>query len=366
MARYDAMAKLPKPREDLGGFPPYRTQQQKADVRLQANEWAEPNPAGQWLTPDELDAVLLNRYPGAAVDLRAVLARRYDVAPDQLVLGNGSNEVLLNTFLVFGGHGRRTLLFQPTYSMHDRLTVIAGGTVENERVGFPYDLTREHALQAMQRAKPEIVVFTTPNNPTGNEIPFDVILAVADAYPETLVLVDEAYSDFAGHTLLPELAKHPNMVISKTFSKVLASAGLRVGILITHPEMAEIFRAVQLPYNVSALTHAVAVKIARNDSVIATRVAQCARERARVSRALSEVDSIEVHPSVTNFVLFRLKEDTPAEVHARFLEKGVLIRDVSMWPANAGCLRVSIGTPQENDRFITAIKHAFPARARAI
>jgi histidinol-phosphate aminotransferase len=249
--------------------------------------------------------------------------------------------------------------------MHERLTTIAGGIVVNERVGFPYELTKELAIRTMARVKPEIVVFTTPNNPTGNEIDFDVILSVAKAYPETLVLVDEAYSDFAGRTLLPELATNPNVVISKTFSKVLASAGLRVGVLITHPLLVDIFRAVQLPFNVSQLTQAVAVKIARNDSVIATRVALCARERARVSHALGEVESVEVHPSVTNFILFRLKEDKPADVHARFLEKGVLIRDVSMWPSNEGCLRVSIGTPDENDRFISAIKHAFPAPARA-
>ena len=358
------MAMLPKPRPDLGGFAAYRTQQQKADVRLQANEWADPNPAGQWLTPSELDAVLLNRYPGAAVELRETLARRYGVTPDQLVLGNGSNEVLLNTFLVFGGHGRRTLLFQPTYSMHARLTLIAGGTSVDELVGLPYILTRDRALEAMGRVRPEIVVFTTPNNPTGNQIPFDAILAVAEAFPETLVLVDEAYSDFAGTTLLPELAAHPNMVISKTFSKVMASAGLRVGILITHPEVAEIFRAVQLPYNVSALTHAVAAKIAKDDAVVPRRVALCASERARVSAALGQVAEIDVFPSVTNFILFRLKRATPAEVHARFLEQGVLIRDISMWPGCAGCLRVSIGTPAENDRFIAAIAHAFPVPAR--
>ena len=359
------MATLPKPRNDLASFPAYRTAAQvKADVRLAANEWAEPNEAGQWLTPEELDAILLNRYPGAAVELRTVLAARYGVTPDQLVLGNGSNEVLLNTFLVFGGAGRKTLLFQPTYSMHERLTTIAGGTAVNERVGFPYELTTEHAMRAMARVRPEIVVFTTPNNPTGNEIDFDVIRAVAAAYPETLVLVDEAYSDFAGRSLLPELERFPNMVISKTFSKVLAAAGLRVGILITHPEVANIFRAVQLPYNVSALTHAVAVKIARNDAVIAARVELCNRERERVMRALRAVPSIDVHPSVTNFILFRLKDDRPADVHARFLEQGVLIRDVSMWPANEGCLRVSIGTPAENDRFIAAIAHAFPVPAR--
>src|SRR5712692_9861116 len=234
----------------------------EADVRLNANEWADPNPASNWLTPAELDAVLLNRYPAPALELRQALARRYGVAPDQLVLGNGSNEVLLNTFLVFGGHGRKTLLFQPTYSMHGRLTTIAGGTVVDELIGLPYTLTKERALASAKRAQAHIVVFTTPNNPTGNEVPFDAILAVAEEHPDTLVLVDEAYSDFAGTTLLPELAKHPNIVISKTFSKVRAAAGLRLGILVTHPEVADLFRAVQLPYNVSTLTHAVAVKIA--------------------------------------------------------------------------------------------------------
>ena len=360
------MAKIPKPRDDLAGFPAYRTAPQvKADVRLAANEWAEPNRAAQWLTPAELTDILLNRYPGAALDLRGVLAARYGVEPDQLVLGNGSNDVLLQCFLVFGGHGRKTLLFQPTYSMHERLTIIAGGTVVNEKVGFPYELTKEHALKAMERVKPEVVVFTTPNNPTGNEIDFDVIRAVLKGFPESLVLVDEAYSDFAGTTMLPELERYPNMVISKTFSKVLAAAGLRVGILITHPLITDVFRSVQLPFNVSTLTQAVAVKIAKDEAAIKTRVEQCHRERARVARALEETDAVDVHPSVTNFILFRLREGKPADVHARILEKGVLIRDVSMWPSNEGCLRVSIGTPAENDRFIAAIKHALPAPARA-
>jgi histidinol-phosphate aminotransferase len=360
------MAKLPRPRDDLSGFPPYRTAPQiKADVRLAANEWAEPNRAGSVLTPAELDAILLNRYPGAALDLRSVLAERYGVTPDQLILGNGSNDVLLQTFLVFGGHGRKTLLYQPTYSMHERLATIAGGTVVNERIGWPYDVTKAKALDAMARVKPEVVVFTTPNNPTGNEIDFGVILAVAEAYPETLVLVDEAYSDFAGRTLLPEVATHPNMVISKTFSKVLAAAGLRVGVLVTHPDLVDLFRAIQLPFNLSQLTTAVAVKLAKDEKVIAERVAQCTRERERVARALRETDAVDVHPSVTNFLLFRLRAGKPADVHARFLEKGVLIRDVSMWPSNEGCLRVSIGTPEENERFIAAIAHALPAAARA-
>src|SRR6266508_3707596 len=149
---------LPTPRADLAGFAPYRTQQVDAEVRLQANEWAEPNPAARSITEDELEGVLLNRYPRAATDLLATLASRFGVEPAQIVLGNGSNEVLLCSFLLFGGHGRSTLLFQPTYSMHGRLTQTAGGTAVDERIGLPYAVTAERAVAAVERHRPDIVV----------------------------------------------------------------------------------------------------------------------------------------------------------------------------------------------------------------
>jgi histidinol-phosphate aminotransferase len=355
--------RMPRPRADLAGFHAYQTQQMAADVRVNANEWAEPNPASDHLTADELDAILLNRYPtGRASDvLRDTLARRYRVRPDQLIFGNGSNEVLLNAFLVFGGHGRTTLLFQPTYSMHARLTQIAGGTVAEEQIGLPYDLTERRALAALDRARPDIVCFTTPNNPSGNLVDDRVILAAAERYPETLVLVDEAYSDFAGNSIVPAMKTHPNIVVSKTFSKVRAAAGLRLGVLIVDGKVADIFRAVQLPYNVSPLTTVIGGRIARDEDEVRRRVAQCATERERVYAALRRAEGVEAFPSVTNFILFRLTDRTAAEVHMRFLEQSVLVRDVSSWPGCDGCLRVSIGTPVENDRVIAAIDAVFSA-----
>ena len=355
--------RLPRPRADLETFPAYRTQQLVADVRVNANEWPEPNPAGLYLTPQELDDILLNRYPSAAAtaDLRATLAKRYGIKPEQLIFGNGSNEVLLNVFFVFGGHGRSTLLFQPTYSMHARLTQIAGGTVIEEQVGLPYDVTLDGALAAMARTTPNIVAFTTPNNPTGNLIDETIILAVAERYPETVVLVDEAYSDFAGNTVVPHMATHPNLIVTKTFSKVHAAAGLRLGLLIVDPRIGDIFRAVQLPYNVSPLTTVVGGRIAERDDDVRRRIAQCATERDRLHAALSRVSGVEVFPSVTNFILFRLADRTPGEVHAKFLDHSILLRDVSSWPGCAGCLRVSIGTPAENDRVIAAIDAVFSA-----
>jgi len=228
---------------------------------------------------------------------------------------------------------------------------------------LPYEVTRERALAAMAKARPEIVVFTTPNNPTGGEIDGDVILAVAQRFPDTLVLVDEAYSDFAGKSLVSRMDEFPNLVISKTFSKVLAAAGLRVGTLIVHPDLMGYFTAAALPYNVSTLTLAVAARIARDQASIEHRLELAMKERERVLAALRRVSTIEVFPSVTNFILFRLKNEKPPDVHARFLEQSVLIRDISIWPGCDGCLRASIGTPAENDRFIAALDTVFAAPA---
>jgi histidinol-phosphate aminotransferase len=357
---------LPRPRAEMARLEPYRTQQQEADVRVQSNEWPEPNLAGHWISHGELDRLALNRYPGTGDELRRILAERWGVRPEQLILGNGSNEVLLLLFLVFGGHGRTTLLFQPTYSMHSRLATIAGGRVVDELIGLPYDLGRDRALGAVARVRPEIVVFTSPNNPTGNTVDHDVIRDVAERFPETVVLVDEAYADFAGATLARDVDHYPNLAVSRTFSKARAAAGLRVGVLIAHPELVGYLAAAQLPYNMNALTLAVATRIARDDAAVERRLRLASTERVRLDRALRRVGAIDVFPSVANFILIRLRENDPADVHARFLAHSVLVRDVSGWPGCAGCLRISVGTHHENDRVINALDEVFAAPGPAV
>ncbi len=358
--------RLPRPREGLSEFRAYRTQQQPADVRIQSNEWPEPNPLGRHLSARDLEDVILNRYPDTgATRLRALLAEEWGVSPDQLIFGNGSNEVLLNTFLVFGGMGRTVLFFTPTYLMYSRLGQILGMNVVAERVGLPYALDAARVRAAMAKHSPHLVCFCRPNNPTGNVISEAAVLAAADASPETLVLVDEAYAEFAGGTMLPRLRTHPNMVIAKTFSKVRGAAGLRLGILIAHPKVVEIFDAVRLPYNVSTVTQAVAARIAADRGIIAQRVATIARERAKVEAGLRAHRELEVFPSVTNFVLFRQPGRKAADLHAAILEKGVLVRDVSMWPGADECLRATIGTPTENERLLAAVDAAITAPVRA-
>lgn len=350
--------RIPQARDDLRGLTQYGARPSGNAIKLNANEWPDPTPAARYISDAELEGLLLNRYPGPAIDLRQVLAKQYGVKPDQLLFGNGSNDAILTLFLIFGGHGRKTLLFRPTYELHGRLSLLAGGTVASEMVGLPYRLEKERALAAVERERPEVVVFCTPNNPTGTVIDDDVMLAVAERFPETLVLVDEAYADISGRTLLPALADHPNLVISKTLSKVHAAAGLRLGILVMHPELLESVRAIQIGFNVSVVTYALAAKIASDEASVRKRVAQVRTERERVYQALRATHGIEAYPSEANFLLFKIGGDTAA-AHARFLEQGVLIRDMAPWKGCEGCLRVSVGTPEENDRFIAALSAVF-------
>jgi histidinol-phosphate aminotransferase len=349
---------LPQPREWLKGASPYRTQSQAAEVRLQSNELAEPTALGRYLRPEDLERVQMNRYPDvAATRLRALLAREWDVAPEQVIVGNGSNEVLLYTFLVFGGLDRTLLVFTPTYTMYARLGRLTGMRVHEERVGASYALDARTVREAVARVRPDIVCLSSPNNPTGGLIPDDAVLE-ATRSPGTLVLVDEAYADFSGHTVIPHIAEHPKVVVARTFSKARAAAGLRLGALVADPRVAQSYEAARLPYNIGALTQLVAERVVADRAGLAERVACITRERERVALALTALPQVETYPSVANFLLLRHRAMPAQALHAALLQRGVLVRDVSSWPDAGESLRVTIGTPAENDRFIAALKAA--------
>ena len=353
---------LPRPREWLAGAKPYRTQSQPADVRLQSNEWAEPITLGRYLTAADLETTVLNRYPDiAAGRLRTALAAEWDVAPEQVIVGNGSNEVLLYTFLIFGGPDRTLLVVTPTYTMYARLGRTTGMRVHEERVGVPYALAPATVREAIDRVRPDLICFSSPNNPTGDLIDDAVILSALESR-RTLVLVDEAYADFAGHTVLPLIASHPNLVVARTFSKARASAGLRLGALVSDRRIADIYDGARLPYNVGALTQLVAERVASDRAGLAERVVCVTRERDRVFEALESLSGIDVFASRANFLLFRHRSKRATAVHADLLARGVLVRDVSSWSDAGETLRVTIGTPAENDRFLDALRATLEGR----
>ncbi|HMA47703.1 MAG TPA: histidinol-phosphate transaminase [Frankiaceae bacterium] len=352
-----ALGRLPL-REDLRGLTPYGAPQLDVPVRLNTNE--NPHPPSPGLV-DALGkacaqaATGLNRYPDREAEaLRADLAGYlgHGVRAGQVWAANGSNEVLQQLCLAFGGPGRAALGFEPSYSMH-RLIALATSTGWVAAPREPdFTLRPQAAAAAVRRAGPAIVFLASPNNPTATALPLDVVAAVCDAAPG-MVVVDEAYAEFrregvpSALTLLPT---YERLVVTRTMSKAFALAGARVGYLAASPVVVDALRLVRLPYHLSALTQAAArTALAHRDELLGT-VAAVKAQRDQLVRALPAL-GCEVADSDANFVLFGRFADAPA-VWRGLLERGVLVRDVGL----AGWLRVTAGLPAEVDAFLAALR----------
>lgn len=352
------MADLPL-REDLRGASPYGAPQLDVHTRLNTNENPYPPPAA--LVADVSAAVAeaaanLHRYPDRdATALRADLAS-YLTASTGVPLSvanvwaaNGSNEVLQQILQAFGGPGRTALGFEPSYSMHP---IIAAGTRTEwaptpRRADFTLDQAR--AAEVLAERAPDVVFITSPNNPTGGSIPLDGIRALVEAAPG-LVVVDEAYAEFSARPSAVRLIEEfpARLVVSRTMSKAFAFAGGRLGYLAAAPAVVDALQLVRLPYHLSSLTQAAARAALRHAQDTLCSVHALAAERDRVLDSLRGL-GFDVVPSDANFILFGRFADAHATWES-YLEHGVLIRDVGI-PAH---LRVTIGTPAENDVFLAA------------
>ncbi|WP_410672647.1 histidinol-phosphate transaminase [Amycolatopsis sp. cmx-4-68] len=348
-------------REDLRGKTPYGAPQLDVPVRLNTNE--NPYPPPPELVADIAEAVRaeaaeLHRYPDRdAIALRQDLADYLSVST-RVVLSeanvwaaNGSNEVLQQILQAFGGPGRSALGFEPSYSMHP---IIASGT-RTEWLPAPrradFSLDTAAAASVISERRPDIVFVTSPNNPTGGSIPLAELRTVLDA-ATGIVVVDEAYAEFSSQaSAVHLLADYPSsLIVSRTMSKAFAFAGGRLGYLAAAPAVVDALQLVRLPYHLSRLTQAAARAALRHADATLDSVHKLAAERDRVVEALAGLGFDPV-PSDSNFVLFG-PFASPADAWQSYLDAGVLIRD----PGIPGHLRVSIGTPEENDAFLEASK----------
>ncbi|WP_410584687.1 histidinol-phosphate transaminase [Amycolatopsis sp. lyj-108] len=348
-------------REDLRGKTPYGAPQLDVPIRLNTNE--NPYPPPDALVADVAEAVRaeaasLHRYPDRdAVALRQDLADYLAVSTGVLVsesnvwAANGSNEVLQQILQAFGGPGRSALGFEPSYSMHP---IISAGT-RTDWLPVPrrddFTLDTEKAAALVRERRPDIVFVTSPNNPTGGSIPFGELRGLLEAAPG-IVVVDEAYAEFSSQPSAIELLEEypAKLIVSRTMSKAFAFAGGRLGYLAAAPAIVDALQLVRLPYHLSKLTQAAARAALRHADATLASVAKLAAERDRVVEALLGLGFTPV-PSDANFVLFGRFADAPATWKS-YLDNGVLIRDVGI----EGHLRVTIGTPEENDAFLEASK----------
>ena len=349
----------PAVRDDLSGVEPYGAPQLDVPVRLNTNETPFPPPE-EFLEElgQRVRSLDLNRYPDRdALELRARLAAREALDPSQVWVANGSNEVLMQLLQAYGGVGRSALLFKPGYSMNVdlcRTTQTSVRTIELPDDGLlTSDIISRDVASAVIDEKPAITFLANPNNPTGALVDHATVRALHDTVGGLLV-VDEAYVEFAGPdaSVRPLLDELPRLVVSRTFSKAFRLAGLRLGYLLGPASLVEDLLRVRLPYHLDAVTQlAGLIALEQEDAFLGHRQ-RTVDERERVRSALERMDGVAVLPSAANFLLLHTDR---TDVFARLLDHGVLVRDLSSAVGRPGTWRVTVGTPGENDRFLTAL-----------
>ncbi len=350
------------PRAEVALRPGYHSPQMAVDVRLNTNESPEPPPDTLVeALADELRSIPLHRYPDReATALRVALAEHHGVDQTQIFCANGSNEAIQCMLLAYGGPDRPAMLFEPTYALHShiaRLTgtpVVAGRRDDSFHVD-PGEVVRVAASTAETwgPASPAVTFLCSPNNPTGGAETVESVRTVLGLVPG-LVAVDEAYGQFAPSSALELVESQPRLVVVQTFSKTWAMAGLRLGYVVADPSVVTSLSNVALPYHLDALKQAAGRLALGFSDEMRARVAATVNEHGRVAASLGELP-LEVWPSDANFILFRVRSRDASDVWKGLLEHSVLVRDVSGWPMLEGCLRVTIGTRSENDRFLAAL-----------
>lgn len=354
----------PEARADVRLMEGYHSPQVDVDVRLNTNEAPEPPPETFVAALKvALDGIAWNRYPDrSASALRARLAEvegRHvpgGLTAANVFAANGSNEVLQSLCLAYGGTGRRALSFEPTYALHTHIARVTGtGVVEVDRnEDFTIDLDR--AVEAVEQHRPVITFLCSPNNPTGmveDEATVREVLALAPG----LLVVDEAYGQFAPWSALSLVDDDVPLVVTRTYSKTWSMAAARLGYLVGPRELVAQLDQVVLPYHLDAVKQIAGRLALQFEDAMRARVAALVEERGRLVAALQALP-VDVFPSGANFVLFRPRERDGRAVWEALLAAGVLVRDCSSWPRLASCLRVTIGTEREDDAFLAALEDA--------
>ncbi len=346
---------------EVRGLSAYTLKHFAADVKLDQNENPYELPID--LKREVVDRVLRRpwgRYPEFVPAAVIKTLSNFTGWPEEgILVGNGSNELIQASLSVTLGPGRRLAVPQPTFTLYKLMaTTLQAQTdsvlLDAETLAFDVDKLLEAARQA------DVVVVCSPNNPTGNLLDREALVALLKA-ANGLVLVDEAYHEFSGQTAFPLLAGHRNLAVLRTFSKAMAMAGLRFGYMMAHPEIArEVYKS-KLPYNVNIFTLAAAEIVIERRLVLSQGIANIIQERERVMAELQKRPAVRAFPSKANFILIRSAK--PARVlFDKLFEHGVLVRDVSAYPLLDRCLRVSIGLREENDRFLNALDRALEDR----
>lgn len=352
------MTSKPEVRADLALRPGYHSPQIDVDVRLNTNEapTALP-PEFVAAVAEAMPGISWNRYPDrGAMALREKIAGRYGRKREEVFVANGSNEVLQTVMLTFGGSGRTAAIFEPTYAMHGQISKTTATTVIEGSRADDFSLDLDEVQRVVDEAQPHVVFTCSPNNPTGVVDPSETVDSVLEIMSGTngLLVVDEAYGQFAETSAVDKIAEDVPMVVSRTFSKTWSMAAARLGYLIGPEWIIAELEKVVLPYHLDSFKQLAGSIALDFQDAMDRQVGLIISERERVMAAMSEM-AVKLWPSGANFFLFRANEMSGDEVWQGLIDRSVLVRNTSNWPMLDDCLRVTIGTPEENDAFLAAL-----------
>jgi histidinol-phosphate aminotransferase len=343
-------------RDDIRALAAYHVQDASGMIKLDAME----NPYG---LPEDVRAeigaiaaaTVLNRYPDAeAAELRARLRAAMGVPEGMDVLvGNGSDEIIQMLCQICARPGAVVLGVEPSFAMFPMVAQTCGLHFVGVPLEPDFGLDAEAVLAAMAQHRPALSFFAYPNNPTGNLFDAAGLERIVRA-ATGLVVVDEAYHPFAQASFMPRLRELPNLLVMRTLSK-LGLAGLRLGLIAGRPEWLAEIGKVRLPYNLNVLSQRIAARMLELHPILDAQAASIRRDRARLSERMRAIAGVEVFPSDANFILFRVAR--AEQVFEGIKRRKVLIKKLAgAHPALRDCLRVTVGTPDENDAFVGALK----------
>ena len=348
----------PSPRDSVALMAGYHSPQLEVEVRLNTNESPEPPPVSfTERVAQRIGSIEWHRYPQrSAGELRARIGAAYGLGPEQVFAANGSNEVLQTLLLTFGGPGRSSAVFEPTYALHSHLSRITGTTVHEGERGPDFSLDLDIVEQLITTHAPDVVFLCSPNNPTGVVDPETSIRRVLELVEASggLLCVDEAYGQFSEFSAVSMLDDETPLVVSRTYSKTWAMAAVRLGYLLAPSWIIDELEKVVLPYHLDAMTQIAGEVALDHGDAMNARVARLVEERGRLLKGLADLP-VDVWPSGANFVLIRPRHRSGHDVWQGLVDRSVLVRDCSSWPRLDGCLRITIGTPDEDDRLLAAL-----------
>ena len=374
-------------RPDLADLEPYDPDMRPVRIMLSANEnnWGMPDDVAREVQR-RLAGVALNRYPEATSPrLRELLGQMWDVSAHRVVVANGGDELLFNLLLAYGGKGRVLVNCPPTFSAYELYAKLTATSVVNvNRDANTFELDEDGLLEAVRDPQAALVVVTSPNNPTGNLASVDFVRRLAQA-TSALVLVDEAYAEFCDvqASCVPLVSELPNVCVLRTMSKAYALAGARVGYLICPDDVADAMLAVRLPYSVNRMSQVVAETVIEMRGEFAPIIEAVREERSRLTEALEGLagelaaslpdgaDGLRAWPSEANFVMVRFTGQASGlpcadEMHELLAADSILVRNFSHTPGLEGCLRISVGKPEEDDELLASLRRHLGLSERPI